>query len=159
MADGKAGSQHVHDYRTAVHRAFKCGYRCEEHTDWRDCHGVFPEYQGYPVGTVQEDCIQRPQTQGCQPPCERGAVCPRYIWRVHHRKAAGFPDHRNHVLFCHAVHGDALCAPYQRDYRRDQCHSFFRTLYRSGSKRLPDPDDKPHEVPVFSYIHPGTAAV
>ena len=55
--------------------------------------------------------------------------------------------------------GDALCAPYQRDYRRDQCHSFFRTLYRSGSKRLPDPDDKPHEVPVFSYIHPGTAAV
>ena len=28
----------------------------------------FLNIKRYPVGTVQEDCIQRPQTQGCQPP-------------------------------------------------------------------------------------------
>ena len=91
---------------------------------------------------------------------DRGrTVCASGIWRIHHWKTAGFPDHRPD-LFCAAWFCEyAVCAAGQCHRRCDQCDPVFRSVYRSNPECIPDPAVRPNEVPVFPDFYTPSAAV
>lgn len=94
-----------------------------------------------------------------QPHHRGGPLHPQRVRRIYHREAAGLLNHRCDLLFLHAPAADALRAVSQRDHRRDQCDPVFWSLHRSHPQRLFDFAGEPYEMPVFSAVRAGAAAV